>query len=235
MQNKLGLFICTLIIALFISSLVESTPLVNGDLETNNFTGWTLDIPTGGYGQVRTTYVSNSSVPDPTIPTTTYTPVSGTYFAVLKTDGAGSYTRMSQTIAMNSGDMLSGWAAFDYGDRDIWINGVRYVWNDNAHVKIFDSSNNLLATPWEVWGEDVVNYYDGPWTAWTWTAPSAGSYTLTIGVANDADGGFDSFVLFDGGKFTPIPEPGTLILLSISLLGLLGVSCKKNKKNQEIK
>ena len=197
-----------------VTTTANAVSLVNGDFETGDFSGWNKNIPPGGSAQVVTTHTGYGG--------STYTPISGTYFAELKTDGGGSYTTISQSLTMNMNDELSGWAAFDYQDY--------HPFNDNAYIEIYDSSNNLVATPWSVYGNDVPNYWDGPWTKWSWTAPMGDTYTILFGVANDQDSWEDSYALFDDVKLSsPIPEPNTIILLSAGFLFLILVGIRGEK------
>jgi len=85
-------------------------------------------------------------------------------------------------------------AAFDYRDY--------HDFDDSAFVRVRDSLNNLIATPWYEHGLARPNYWDGPWTYWSWTAAVAGNYQLEYGVANLGDNSLPSAALFD----TPIPN-----------------------------
>jgi hypothetical protein len=180
--------------------------LINPGFETGNFSGWSTYVPSGGWASVVTSYSGDQG--------TLYQPVDGSYFAALNTDGPGSYTTASQSVYLSAGGTLSGWAAFDYGDY--------YPFNDNAYVRIYQGSS-LIATPWSVYGNNVSDYWDGPWTAWSWTASYAGTYTLVYGVANEGDNAMDSRAYFDAKA---VPEPTSLLLLGLGLLGL-GVMRRK--------
>jgi len=156
-------------------------PLNNGGFETGDFSGWSKYVPPGGSATVVTSHAGDAG--------TTYGPVSGNYFAELKTDGPGSYTQIYQSVGLAAGDTLIGHAAFDYRDY--------HPYNDNAHVVIFDSSNNYVASPWHVQGNDVPDHWDGPWTNWSFTAPVTDIYTVVYFVANEGDSVADTYALFD--------------------------------------
>jgi len=83
--------------------------LTNGDFETGNMSGWWVGIPLGGSANVVTTHTGNS-MPNPHV----YSPVSGTYFAELKTDGPGSFTTIRQSMTLDANAIITGWAAFDF-------------------------------------------------------------------------------------------------------------------------
>ncbi len=172
--------------------------LVNPGFETGDFTGWSLS--NSGLGAVVTSHVGSG---------TNYSPVEGSYFARLSAGaGEGVYTMLSQPILLTLGDTLSGYAAFDYRDYD--------PFDDAAYVKVYDGLGNVVATPWYENGLAHPDFWDGPWTFWSWTAPSSGNYQLEYGVANFVDNGWNSVALFDG----VVPEPTSLLLLGAGFLAL---------------
>ncbi len=172
----------TLAIVLVLAPVASA--LTNPGFETGDTSGWTMIVPPGAWAGVVTQHQGDMG--------TTYTPPSGSFFLLMKTDGSGSYTRAQQAVTLATGDTLSGSAAFDARD---------YMpFNDNASVRIYDATGALVATPWH---EDVAglgDYGDGPWTLWTWTAPIAGTYVLSYEVANIGDNVVDSYALFDGAS-----------------------------------
>ena len=161
----------------------QQGPLIsNGGFETGDFTGWTVTL-NGGTAQAVIQHTGDAG--------TVYDPVEGNYFALIKTDGPGSMTTATTEIDMCLGATLKGWAAFDAQDYTPFV--------DYAKVRILDSDNNVMATPYyEVCTEPIPGpYKDLPWTEWQWTAPSAGIYTIELTVSNAGDSILDSYGLFD--------------------------------------
>lgn len=188
--------------------------IVNGGFETGDFTGWTVTIPSGGEALVVTDHVGDNS--------STYLPVEGTYFARLKTDGSGSSTTIKQTVLVGAGERLFGWAAFDYQDYD--------PYNDYAYVQILDALGSVIATPWAEYGLDHPNYWDGPWTFWSWTSSVSQTVTVVLGIANEGDDQCDSYALFDGVGVVPEPSP----FLVWSGLGPIGAIFAWKRKRRAV-
>ncbi|MFX0207360.1 MAG: PKD domain-containing protein [Candidatus Hodarchaeota archaeon] len=152
----------------------------NQGFETGDLTCWGVNVPPGGLAQVVSSHIGYQL--------TRYRPVEGNYFARLKPNGPGSYTTLSKSIYVAVGQLLDGWAAFDGGDP---------IYNDNAAVRILNSSGDLIATPWYSDILIVGPSGDGPWQNWNWIAPTSDTYTLEYRVSNAVDSRFDSYALFD--------------------------------------
>ncbi|MFX1514497.1 MAG: PKD domain-containing protein, partial [Promethearchaeota archaeon] len=148
--------------------------------EIGDLTCWSVTVPPGGLAQVVTSHIGYQL--------TRYRPVEGKYLASLKPDGPGSYTTIKKTLYFATGQLIDGWAAFDGGDPNF---------NDNAAVRILNSSGDLVATPWYSDISIVGPSGDGPWENWSWTAPRSDTYTLEYRVSNAVDSRFDSYALFD--------------------------------------
>lgn len=160
-----------------------ATPvLTNPGFESGDFTGWTLFIPPGGGTTNVSSYVSDLNQ--------TYTAVQGTRFALIKTNGPGSYATVSQTFTAAAGDTLSGCAFFDAQDYP--------PYNDNGQVEILQGGTPI-ATVYNEGVNSLGSYGDGPWRAWSFTAPAAGTYTVRARIANALDSILDSKMGFDVG------------------------------------
>lgn len=147
--------------------------------------------------------------------------VNGNGFAQLRTGlGDGVYTTLSQTLHLSAGDVLSGSAQF-FSPDDL-------DHNDDAFVRL--AGNQLfyasVATLGGASDTGVVNF--------SYTVGAAGDYVLMAGVANHGDNSFDSTLLAgrfavasNDGPGNNVPEPASVALLG---LGLLGVAAARRRK-----
>jgi hypothetical protein len=174
---------------------------INFDFETGDFTGWTI-VPL----RAAETSSVTSNFDGLTIP-------SGKYFAVL-TAGLGRDipTTASQTFNLNAGDTLSGWAGFKFNDYS--------PYDDYAMVII--SKGGSAVVEWEKNVIDVGDYGDSGWQAWSYQAPTTGSYTITYEVANKLDNLNDSQAYFDGTFVARIPDSTSIVaLVGLGLVALI--------------
>ncbi len=172
----------------------------NPSFETGDLTGWSTTIPWGAWIKVLTTWSSWSAT-------------DGSYYALLKTDGGWSTTKLYQSFTASAGDPLSFDAFFKAGDY--------WPYNDGAYVKIMGP---VTATLWSQSVGTVGSYGSTPWQSVSYTIPVSGSYTLECGIYNAYDSGWDSYVGVDNVHV--IPAPGA-VLLGILGLGAAGVKLRK--------
>ncbi len=163
--------------------LADADTVDNGSFETGDFTGWSTTIPPGGSAEAVSLYVADLGTGP------TYTAVDGTQFAVLKTDGPGSFTTASQTFYVQAGQTISGYAFFDTTD---------YLpYDDNAQVAI-KSGDTVLAVVFQANVSSVGDFGQTPWVAWEYTVPFSGAFTVEARVTNAIDGASDSRLGLDG-------------------------------------
>jgi hypothetical protein len=164
---------------------------------------------------------SATSYPGYSPPGTTFSPYDGTYMLWLSAGLGELYspeaTTATQTVLLGANDQLTGFARFLAFDAS--------PFNDSAEVRIYDSQNNWT----QVFYKDVSmvgNYGDSDWTSWSFTALTAGTYTVEYSVTNYIDNwpGTWSQAVFDAEVPPPVvPLPAALWLLGPGLAGLAAV------------
>lgn len=178
-----------------------SAGIVNGSFETGDLTGWTANPV--GLVSVVTSYKSYGPQ---------FLPVQGSYFADLSAGaGANVYTTLDQTVTLAAGQTITGYAAFQANDY-LPFNDDGYVSIDG--VDVFASS---VAA--------VGDFGNTPWTKFTFTAPTAGSYTIEAGVENDLDNADASDLLLDDVT-AGVPEPATWALMMLGV-GMVGAGIRR--------
>jgi len=117
-----------------------------------------------------------------------------------------------QSFTLDGGMSISGSSFFFNGD---------YAEQDAAWVRILDASGNILAVPWLQYSgtaNSTPYQSSSAWGNWQWVAPTAGNYTLALGVSTKGDNRFATFGIHDGIR---VPEPSSLALLTVGVGVLL--------------
>lgn len=171
----------------------STTGLTNGDFELdphntpNIITNWAVKLPTTGDPYAQTVSTTTLTNVDGSYQRT-YSPISGSYFALLKTDGPNSYTEASQTIEACPGDTIQGYSFF-------FTSEISGNYPDNGRVQIVNSNGTVIATPFS---RQVTNtppaYGSTGWVFWSYTFAQGGIYTLRFGVTNAIDSSVDSYL-----------------------------------------
>ncbi|MDB6167560.1 MAG: hypothetical protein JWM88_424 [Verrucomicrobia bacterium] len=179
-----------------------------------------------------------------TWPVGLYSPVEGRFMARLGTCAtqyiSGSapgnpscyITSIKQTLNLDAGSVLSGWAAFFNGDN---------IAQDHAFVTV-SSATGVIATLWSAVSGGDSRDTGSPWTQWSFTALTAGTYIMEMGVTSGADNQQESDAYFDGVAViapsivgttpvtVPVPEnPATLLLPTGSIAGIAGLGRLRNR------
>jgi hypothetical protein len=212
MKTRLWAFISCFVLAM----PVASQTITNGSFEVGAATGpsafpyWTASGTPLNPGNFTRPGRHQSSV-------TTWDPVDGQWFAVLRTAGLGTpSTSLSQALDLTAGDQLSGWAGFHSQlDFVTWPSSPgRY----EARVSLTDSLGDVSIL-WQA-GNPTGSNLEVAWEQWNWVVPSSGEYSLqlTVRTITPSTGSTDAvYGLFDAVSVIPIPEPGTVALLLTAL------------------
>jgi hypothetical protein len=197
---------------IFLLALVVNVQgaVINAGFETGDLTGWTTNLS----GGTATVVNSHSTTYDPPA---TYLPAEGSYFLAIMSGNPNVWQTVSQSLTLSAGETIGGMAAFNWGDYPSFYDG--------AMVQVLGLTGAQIALPFFMDGSNLPSGYNGPWTTWSWTAPADGTYILQYAARNtiDAGGPDQTYGYFDAAQVQGIPEPTTLLLLSSSLLGLLGI------------
>lgn len=179
--------------------------IVNAGFETGDLTGWTSS--TGG------AFVTNSHA-NGYGGSATYLAQEGDFFLAIASGAANVWQTASQSFSVGAGQTLSGLAAFNWGDYSPYNDGVR--------VRILDIAGSEVAVPFYFDGSLApASGFNGDWTEWSWTAATAGTYTLEFAARNTIDSGGpeQTYGYFDASA-SSVPEPGSLALFGLALAGL---------------
>ena len=164
----------------------------NGDFETQDLADWTANTPFA----------------DATFLYDGYTPVSGQFFAHVDAGlGMDVESTLSQTFTLDAGGHLFGYAGFKANDI--------LPFNDSAHLAV----NGVDLLYWDV--ASVGDNGSSGWQHFMFTAPVAGDYTLTLGVADHGADGMPSFAVLDAVGTSPVPEPASWAMM-VGGLGMIG-------------
>lgn len=132
----------------------------------------------------------------------------------------GIYSRLSQVLALGVGDTLTGkvgFQAFDYGS-----------YEDDAFLRIGDV--DLFASSVSAVGD----YGNSGWQTFRFTALSAGTYTLELGVRNFLDDRNSSYAALSAltlhvAPISAVPAPASWTLM-VAGFGLIGTALRRPRR-----
>jgi hypothetical protein len=195
MNNAGKLMLLVALLALIVPLICLSNPetttaecagIINGGFETGDFTGWNVSIAPGGQAQV----VKTLSITTADNITATYNAKEGQYFALLTNGRQDVWTVVSRPFGAGTDAVISGWAFFKTSD---------YLpFTDESMVKItlYDGAVPI-ATLFQASVSTVGNYGGTPWTFWSYTFNTYGTYTIQAEVTNRLDSNVPSYLGLD--------------------------------------
>lgn len=168
-----------LVLAASGKSAVAASSLVNGNFETGDLTGWTVDTTASGGTASASTSAWFCSAAECWYPLY-YTAQEGTYFAQLTPGKLSEDTKISQPFEASAGDRISGWAFVQADD----YNGSSYC-DSTGEVVIKSDSGETVATPFSQCAYGVYyTWYGAPsgWKYWehTFTEEDTGTGKFQI-------------------------------------------------------
>jgi hypothetical protein len=235
-RQQVGLGAIVVAVWMMVSGVTTPASAVNLGFETGDFSGWNVTIPTGidsvggfvhpaGQAAVYDTKSVYTYVPPGPGVFVNVSPVEGRFFGMVGTAPGwdfipipeGYKTMVEQSIALQAGQTLSGWARFWTSD---------YAPEDVAKVRVLDGGGSEVAMLWsETSGVTVPGDSISPWTEWAWAAPITGDFKLELSIIAQGDNLLPSYAFFDGIHITggtQVPDGGaTVFLMSIGMSCLL--------------
>jgi hypothetical protein len=189
------------------TSAIAASSLLNGNFETGDLTGWTVDTTASG-GDARAVarydYCPTGECLDETSTGIfTMLPQEGSYFALLTPGNESEDTMISQPFEASNGDRVSGWAFFIAHDSyypDFWPH------DDKGQVVVTSDSGTTVAIPFE---QSVSSLgYDGPretgWKYWEYTFTEAGKFQIEARVHNVGSSWDHSVIGLDDVKISTL-------------------------------
>ena len=212
----------TLVVVASGSLAVAASSLNNGNFETGDLTGWSVDTTNGGDASVVNRYDYWENLACLHCVPVSIPPREGSSFALVSSaDEVASDPKISQPFEASNGDKVSGWAFFKTDD-NVYMNACTGANADKAQVVIKSDSGTTIATPFEQsvssvgYATEVTRGYSG-WVYWEHTftgLTGTGKFQIEARVQNNTGApgtdasliGLDDVKTSAGGPDTTPPE-----------------------------
>jgi hypothetical protein len=185
----------------------------NLGFEQGDISSWTQQGGDAGTWQSRAPAMGSSP---------TFLPVDGQFFGFITAGDNEDFATLSQTFDLMAGGTISGYAGFQ--NQDGYYADYDHFFNDLGYVAV----NGLHLLDWD--GLSVGGFANSGWVHFTFTAPTKGSYTLQIGVANGDDPNVPSSVVLDAVHLTgQVPEPASWAMMVLGF-GAAGIALRTRRR-----
>jgi hypothetical protein len=155
----------------------------------------------------------------------TFTPVEGDFFGYVTAGEDMNVASLSRTFNLIAGGTIQGFAGFANLDGSGYYPDLDQFFEDTGFLAI----NGVHLLDWS--GHTVGDHANSGWMSFAFTAPTAGFYTLQIGVANGGDGNVPSSALIDNVAVTgDVPEAATWAMMLFGF-GIAGLSLRGRRSN----
>ena len=220
-------------VALLLGGGTVQAGLINPGFEMSpDLFGWTKHLSSNNlsnaqvvtsHQSVKNPFTGTGSKPGSPFPSDypyLYGPTEGKKFLMLGTGNSspGIWQSVTQLFRVDTdGEILSGFAAFDWDDNNPRFDGLRVsVFQGNTtsgtpYNTIFETSGNKFINTITTPPPSYINFANGYWTQWFSAALPVGDYTIEYAVKNTLEGRNNSYGYFDA--VTTVPEPASLSLL----------------------
>jgi hypothetical protein len=204
------------------NAAVAATSLVNGNFETGDLSGWSVDTTYDGNASAVTNFEYCPPTwwgcgPEGGLGNTYITPPhEGSYFALL-TSGyqKSAAAKISQPFEASNGDKVSGWSFFQTETFPFGLSSCTGANDDKGQVVIKSDAGTTVATPFEQTNRTVPDpgaggnsgwiYWEHTFTGLTGTA----QFRIEAGVQNNSGGGSISRIGLDDVKISTGGGPDT--------------------------
>jgi hypothetical protein len=204
------------------NAAVAATSLVNGNFETGDLSGWSVDTTYDGNASAVTNFEYCPPTwwgcgPEGGLGNTYITPPhEGSYFALL-TSGyqKSAAAKISQPFEASNGDKVSGWSFFQTETFPFGLSSCTGANDDKGQVVIKSDAGTTVATPFEQTNRTVPDpgaggnsgwiYWEHTFTGLTGTA----QFRIEAGVQNNSGGGGISRIGLDDVKISTGGGPDT--------------------------
>lgn len=141
-----------------------------------------------------------------------FTAAFGNWFGYVETAGQNDNQTLTQIFALSAGQTLKGKVGFSTTD---------YLpYNDRGFLRI-NGQNIFTASV-----ASVGDFGSTGWQSWSFIAPTAGNYTLRLGVRNVTDDVGASYAVLDTAI---VPEPGTWVMM-IAGFAMVGLGARGRRR-----